>query len=483
MLVLGCLCITLGIALYQVGGLGLVDVALIAGFVGGGVIGIFRTWRAVLLGAILGGAVMLGALRLWVEDTPDVVYGTQTITAVVKSVDDRFDRRRVIVIEEVTRARLQMTLFTQSTLSPGDRVSIRGRVEPPESFVTDVGRLFDYSAYLKSRRVDALISPVDVVVQGSTGNYGLERMTRNARLWVAETLKSYVTFPIDGVIGGMLIGYQGTIPPYVSDTFRDTGTLHTLVLSGYNITVVAGFIGVLLRRVSLRKKSFGILLGIIALVLVSGSGVAAVRAGIMGIVALLATATLEDYSAWRALLYAALLFFFVNPYTILFDPGFHLSFLATAFIVLILPLLTTRIVPTVLARYPGVRETFLLALGLPLFMLPYFMYFSGVFPLVTPIANILIAPCIPVLMFGGALVVAGAILPPLAGVIGVILSFVGNIVLSILSVLADTPQLSLPEISGVGIALVYGVFFAVIFWRTIVRVLVRIHRDLAPQTS
>lgn len=469
MLLLFCMSIIIGAVGYHVLGFSLGETALLGAVWGTLFPLLFRSKKSILLGLALCGAVVLGALRFWIAPDQTMELGNRAFTGTVMRVDDRLDKTLLVVRPDDTDAHIQLTVFEDTSPLPGDRIAVRGKVQRPEDFVTDTGRTFDYDGYLESRGVTAVIYRAQVTPL-SEREHGLITLTRAStviRAWIAGVLGRYIAFPTDGIVAGMLVGFQGGIPKSISDIFRTTGTLHTLVLSGYNITVLAGFLGFLLRRAPFKLKTLFIFIGITLLVLVSGAGVAAVRAGIMGSIALFAGATLSTYNVFRALLLAFLFFFFTNPITIFVDPGFHLSFLATFFIISLLPLLKEKTEWIPEWKW-GTKETLLLAVGLPLFMLPYLMYFSGLFPVISPIANIIMVPVIPLLMLGGLATLVLFWIPPLATALGMFTALVGSALVWVLTLLSYIPQWNTPFLSGWIISLVYIALFVIIFRKEIV---------------
>jgi competence protein ComEC len=481
MLILFCISLILGATLFFSFGLSFLEIGVVSVLWGVLFCFIIRNKKALFLGLAIMFTVMLGALRMWMIPTPEVPIGNQAFTGKIKTIDERLDKTLLAVRVDESDAVVQVTLREKQDLLPGDIVSVRGKVELPEDFVTDTGRIFDYDQYLSSKGIDAVVG-FGQVVKMDEGKFSFTRTATNIRNWIAEVLAKYITFPVDGIVAGMLVGFQGGIPKYLSDIFRETGTLHTLVLSGYNITVLAGFLGLLLRKLPFRIRTVLIGVGIVTLVLVSGAGVAAVRAGIMGSIALVASMSLQQYNVLRALFLSALFFFFVTPTTIFVDPGFHLSFLATLFIITILPILKEKFLFIPNGKF-NMRELAILAVGLPIFMLPYMMYFSGLFPLVSPIANIFLVPVIPLLMLGGLSVITFSFIPFLAGIAGGIISFIGTISIGILTFFSGFPEWQTPTLPGWCVALVYIVLFGTIFRKEIFTYFAHLQNIFRRQTS
>src|SRR5262249_27200281 len=110
--------------------------------------------------------------------------------------------------------------------------------------------------------------------------------------------------------------------------------LQIVVLSGYNVMIVAETV----RRVfGFLPKSFSISLGALSValfVLAAGAGSAALRAGVMALIALYARATGRTYDAFRALIAALALMLLWNPLLLAYDPGLELSALATVGLIL-----------------------------------------------------------------------------------------------------------------------------------------------------
>lgn len=482
MLILFCISLIFGATLYSVLHLSLGSIALVSALYGAFFCLLIREKKVFILGLALACAVVLGALRFWAVPEASVELGSRAFTGIIKTVDERLDKTLLVVRSDDEGADIQVTLREKQSLLPGDHISVRGNIEQAKDFVTDTGRVFDYDRYLAGKGIDAVIQRGQVVFL-EKGHFSITRTTTTIRMWIAELLATHINFPVDGIVAGMLVGFQGALPKDILDMFRVTGTLHTLVLSGYNITMLAGFLGLLFRRLPFRIKSSLIGLGIVILVFISGAGVAAVRAGIMGSIALFAGMSLQTYSAFRALLLSFVFFFLVSPSTIFVDPGFHLSFLATLFMIVLLPILLEKFSWIPEKGKVNIRELLVLACGVPIFMLPYTMYFSGLFPVVSPIANIILVPVIPILMFGGLCVTVLSFIPLLANLIGGIVGVIGTLTIKVLSLLSALPQWNTPPLSGWGVTMIYGVFFVIVFRKEIISYLVQLRNSFQKPSS
>ncbi len=476
--------LTLGALLFHTGQLSLFSVCIVSLFFGAG----FFLWvpsrRGCVAAALIVIVCFMGALAVWSreETVPPAVFGSRTFEARVVSTNRTLDRTVIVVQDTHYAVRIQVTLYAPLDVLPGDTIRIKGLVERPEDFLTDNGRLFEYSDYLHSKGIVAVARGGEVTLL-QTGGFGLARAATRIRYACADIVTRFVSFPNDGIVSGMLLGYQGGVPQDVDDLFRATGVLHVLVLSGYNIMLLAGFLGLVLQQVPHRARILLTFFAIVLLVLISGTGVASVRAGVMGSIALMATLALESYNPLRALAVSYIIFFFWSPTAIFSDPGFHLSFLATLCMITVIPK-----VERVFSRIPqtspfNLREIVMLSLVMPLCMLPYLMYFSGEAPLAAVPANIVLAVATPVIMVLGIVVLGVSFIPSIAYMVGSLLSLVVTTVVQLLELLARLPHYNTPTLRWWGVVVVYGALFVLLFYKEGARFIARVRKMLLLRPS
>ncbi len=476
--------LTLGAMLYHVFHLSIGTIAIVAGVVAVLCTLVFRTRQGILFGFMIASIVFLGGAALWRVDVPvdDAIYGKRAFDATVISVNRQLDKTSIVVVDKEYDQRLQVSVSGDIDVLPGDNVSVRGDVKAPEDFVTDTGRIFGYQEYLGSKGIVGLVNNAIVGPVIST-EFSIARIPTIIRYSFADVFARYVSFPFDGVLAGMTVGYQGGLPDYISDLFRNTGVLHVLVLSGYNITLLAGALALLLKGVPFKIRNFITIIAILMLVMVSGAGVAAVRAGIMGSIAVFAGLSIRTYQPMRALVIAFVVFFCMSPTSIFVDPGFHLSFLATMFMILVLPKVELLFQWLPQTSHIDVRELIMLAVSAPIFMLPYMMYFSGNFPLASPFANILFAIITPIIMMSGILLFAVSWLAPVASLIGTIISFMGNITLRILEFCSRIYIWNTPPMPWWSVSLLYVLVVYFLFKKEITTYALQQYRMLRQRTN
>lgn len=476
------LSITLGaIVFYKTQNLLILSILSLAILIAG--IFYYKTKRGAIMSALIALSIVFGGLCVWNALPPDVELGKQKLHGTVTDVDTRLEKTNInIQTDNGNTIRLQMR--GGSDLLPGDTLSATGELKSPEDFVTNTGRVFDYDGYLLARGVVGIMrDPTISDVQVYEG-FSITRSATRARLGIADTFSEYVSFPFDGALSGMVVGYQGGLTSYMQDLFKNTGTLHALVLSGYNITLLIAIFAVLLLPLPFKLRVLITGTAVVALVFISGAGVSAVRAGIMGSIGLLGLFSARTYSAWRALIIAYLVLFFISPFAAFADPGFQLSFLASFFMIAILPKVLEMIsfIPEKKFHLP-IREMAALGFILPIFMLPYTMYFSGLVPLSSPFANIVVAIAVPIITILGLILLCISWLAPLASILGVFISFLGNTLLAILTLLLKIPVLVVSEFSGFFVLGVYTAFCIFFFKKDISLLWLQLQNTAQRQTS
>jgi competence protein ComEC len=211
-----------------------------------------------------------------------------------------------------------------------------------------------------------------------------------------------------GLLPGLVVGDTSRLPPTVEEDFRATGMTHLNAVSGSNVAIVVGAV-LLLARWSRAGPWVAVglcgvaLVGFVILVRPSPS---VVRAATMGAIGLAALAAGRPRAALPALSAAVAVLVLYDP-ELAGDPGFALSVLATAGLLLLAPVwrdgLRRRGVPA------GVAEALVVPAAAQLACGPVVAGISGTVSLVAVPANLLVVPAIaPATVLG----VVAAVLSP-----------------------------------------------------------------------
>lgn len=372
-----------------------------------------RSRLAVLcvIALLAGGA---GAVRMHVADVRatgplDAYVGERVI--ITGRVVDEPDRREASVRltalpymvvrydgEEIALAhapRMLVPVPLPAAFAYGDTVRVSGVLRQPESFEGNGGRMFDYPDYLAARGIgfEMPYAKVERIEKGGPSVRGILFSIKNAYL---SGLQNALPEPLSSLAGGITVGDKRSLGEKLTDAFRRTGLIHIVVLSGYNITLIVGALMLLVRNAPLTWRFVfggGI---IVAFVLMTGASATGVRAGAMAILALLAAASYRKYAIDRALAVTAAGMVLWNPHTLLYDPGFQLSIIATIGLIHLAPVFEKHL--TRITERFQLRSIAAATLGTQASVLPLLAHQTGMLSLIALPANLLVLPAIPAAM-------------------------------------------------------------------------------------
>lgn len=208
---------------------------------------------------------------------------------------------------------------------------------------------------------------------------------------VAATVRESLPEPQASLLLGMMVGIKSGFPSDFYEALRVTGTLHVVVVSGFNITVIINALGKSLPFLPLKVRFLVILSVIAFFVALVGPQAPVIRAAIMGSIALLATVLGRQKAALRAFLIAAGLMLLLNPQW-LTDLSFQLSFLATLGLIILFPMFD-RLLP---GKGVLLREDLVTTFAAQVMVWPLIAYRFGQVSLFSPLVNTLVLWTVPI---------------------------------------------------------------------------------------
>ncbi len=281
----------------------------------------------------------------------------------------------------------------------GDKVLVSGKLKHPESFPTKSGRDFDYRNYLRMQKIGYVINFAKVTeIEEGYGNFFMEKLLSMKRNFI-ESIRMIIPPPASGLGLGLLLGVKSALGEEVDEDFRRSGLTHIVVLSGYNVMLIVTFISAFF---ALFVGSVGrILLSLSAIIifaLLVGLSATVMRAGIMAGLVILAGNLGRDYNVWRSLWLAGLIMILYNPFLLLFDPGFQLSFMATVGLILIVPKFENTLIDFKSGQIFDWQGLLKATIATQIAVLPLLIFYTGEVSLISVLANILILPIVPLAM-------------------------------------------------------------------------------------
>lgn len=278
----------------------------------------------------------------------------------------------------------------------GDRLIVSGDLERPAE-ARNFGA-FDYRRYLRDKRIHWVARAAGASgvsrSEAAPGGFNLLRRNDELRAFLAERLERLYPGIGAGYMQGLLLGLQDGLDPGTHTDFIRLGMTHVLAISGMHVALYVGGALLLLRRSGMPKETA--LLIVLCLVppyvLLTGSSPSAVRAGIMGMIALYAARRGWLKDGLPVLCLAALLMLVWAPYY-LTSISFQLSFAVTAgIIVLTAPM--RRILRILRGLPKAVAAGAAVSLVADLVSFPLSLYYFNQYPLLGLAANLVLVPLI-----------------------------------------------------------------------------------------
>jgi competence protein ComEC len=281
--------------------------------------------------------------------------------------------------------------------SYGENLVVSGRL------VSEVTKFSSPRLYL----TDPSILQVDESKgEGVSVRFSLLHVLFDIRSKLMQNFMIFLPEPQASLLGGILLGVKRELPSRFFDALRSTGTLHVVVASGYNVTVIAGVIAYIVTSLLSRRWAIpAIIMGIIAYTLMAGAEPPVVRAAIMAGLSFMAQFLGKQYQGIWALFLASAIMLLVSP-MLLFDVGFQLSVAATSGILLVTPVIMIILRRISKGQGRSAVEEVAVTLGAQLAVLPILLINFLEVSWLSPVTNLIVVFLIPVSMgMGGILAV------------------------------------------------------------------------------
>lgn len=334
------------------------------------------------------------------------------------NIDDEIFINKIFLNEN-----LIINVNTYENFEIGDAVSIKGKLQEPENFMNENGIEFDYVNFLKKDRIYTIIYYgqikkigtifKDQKMSGSSeknilennlwtkSNLAIKRKIFSIKRIFLEKVSVVLPSPEAELLSGILLGTKQSLGAELENNFRRVGLIHIVVLSGYNVAIIAEAIFRFFRFLPLVVRTiFGVLM-IISFSIMVGSGATVIRATIMVILAMIARIYGRTYLVNRALLVSGAIMIIINPMILFYDPSFQLSFLATFGLINLGGHLENFFARLHFPKKLQLREISAATVSTQIAVLPLLMRMTGELSIVAPVVNIITLQFIPAIMFFG----------------------------------------------------------------------------------
>jgi len=362
----------------------------------------------------IGGKGMVIQLNGYVDEEPDINGDRAQLVFRVKE---------LIVPDKTLMVDERILIYTNAfpKYKFGDKISVIGVLKTPKNFVED----FDYVTYLKKQNIRTTMSFPKINKEDSLRlgffektKIGLYKKIFGLKNRFELAINKSISEPNASFINGIILGSRQNIPEEMKEAFNKTGTTHILAISGYNIMIISWAVLAGLVYFFRRRKAFWISVVVIILFTVlTGASASVVRASLMGLLLLFANGYGRLYDAKNSIILAGAVMVYINPFALVFDIGFQLSFLAVLGLIYLYPFLENKF--RKIPELWKLKELTLMTISAQVAVLPLLIYYFHQFSVWSLPTNILILPFIPFAMFLGFMSgVGGMIFLPIGQIVG-----------------------------------------------------------------
>ena len=344
------------------------------------------------------------------------------------------------------RGLAQIRIQTEREYGYGDRLLVRGTIKRPRGMDSrfrgnDKSRgnnRFNYREYLERQKIFALINAKEKNVTVLEQNYKSNPILKYTYL-IREKLKNQIIekMPLESgaFLRAILLGDRSELPKHIQTSFKNSGTMHVLAISGLHIGIIGVLILYLLRYLRFKREIsyIGTMIFLIFFAVITLSRPSVVRAVVMMSVFLIGMLLGRKVDVYNSLGVASLFILIRNPKD-LFNVGFQLSFLAVLSIVFLVPRFM-RLIGEKRNRY--VRKYFYMPLAVSvsawLGTFPLILHYFRMVAPISIISNLFILPVLLILLVVGV----GFLLLGWMPFIGAFLAGFNNLLAKTIFFLAD----------------------------------------------
>jgi len=296
----------------------------------------------------------------------------------------------------------QVRIQTEKDYGYGDKLLVKGTIKRPRN---DAGK-FDYREYLEKQNIFALVNTKENNVSVLARDYKSNPILGYI-YFIREKLKNQFIekMPLEtgAFLRAILLGDRSELTKDIQDSFKNSGTMHVMAISGLHVGLIALSVLFLLRFLRIKREICYTLtiLFLISFAFLTLSRPSVLRAVVMACIFLIGMLLGRRVDVYNTMGAAALFILIRNPKD-LFNVGFQLSFLAVFFIISLVPRFMRLIRE---GTNPSVKRFLYAPLAVSvaawLGTSPLILYYFKIVTPVAIIANLFIIPVLFVLLIGG----------------------------------------------------------------------------------
>ena len=217
-------------------------------------------------------------------------------------------------------------------LEYGDKVRLRGEFQKGSEQRNTGG--FDYQLYLKSIHIYGILKVESYQKISSDNVNWIEKSINTIKLAMTENIEKVLEKEEEQIVKGLILGDTTALEEELKEKFQIANISHVLAVSGMHIIYIIMGIEIVLKKwIGKRHVKYVVIIGLLFYMVLTGYTSSIVRAGIMGIMGILAFLVYRKNDIWTSIAISLGIILIQNPYAIT-GVGLQLSYLGTIGIIL-----------------------------------------------------------------------------------------------------------------------------------------------------
>ncbi len=323
-------------------------------------------------------------------------------------------------------------------LKPSDRISL-------EAEVIDVSRGGeDENLYFQSRDISLLAFQNSPPIIEHAEHIEMKYLPTHWAHTIRDRIETLFPDDTEGFMRALLTGDKEGIGYAAKNQMSETGLSHVFSVSGMHVSLLVGFVMLLVRRKRIAAICSIVVMFVFAAML--GFAPSVSRAMIMNTVLILAPIVRRENDPATSLSCALFIILLTNPWA-LANIGLQLSFLSMAGIFLFASKINKRITAHRFAQGNGVKARIICAMSVnfstslaaTVMTIPLIAYTFGTISLISPLANLLLLNLISMIFTAGFAILLLGVITPIGTALAWLLSWAVRFVLTVMDFLAGLP--------------------------------------------
>lgn len=260
---------------------------------------------------------------------------------------------------------------------------------------------FDFEKYMSELGIASgfSISKLKILAERESLADLFYNIIYDIRQHIDESSGKYLSRESLGFVRGFILADKSLIDSETKETFINTGVVHILAVSGFNVGIIALFLAFVSARTGYYLKNIIMIAGIIFFLLITLWPASVLRASLMFIIFIIAGMLNRSSNKYNILAISAFIILLLNPAQ-LFDPGFQLSYTAVLSMLIFYPYFERKILDRVNNKIlKFAAGTLLVSLAATIGTLPLTIFYFKKLSLISLAANLFIVPYVAVVTY------------------------------------------------------------------------------------